>query len=431
MLIKFKVKSWIAICYLHWFRIWSQQVLNVFLDKQGTAEDSHNLIDVSLKFHLMFDYCDSAVSADSRIDLYSDRSLRVTPESGDSKMLFYPLEEKLHLPAILVKEHNLLGRQKEIVGIEDKASLQVRDIGHDSSYTGWIIGCIASTGKPDSIVLEDVPTLCRIHAVFNNESWSCLLPYDKEGTQFLNLVQSFKIPVSAIEYISGQGFIINDIHCIDIMNGGVGNVDHYRNLSYDIKLCVQFDPGLGTPELSPAVHTHTQIDCRGIECIEFTSDAEPTVYSCILGKPYHVIGILLEYVPVSVGVASGKNIAVHRIFSEPEVKGLLAVGGCDIGKSTQTTAPDKLTEHEDQQLSPIGQLPSECSILYLMFGTRLHDSFKFAFWQKVNNLAENVSSCIHENFGNRILRFRPQYNHLKSATGFSILKSHKRYEYRI
>lgn len=64
-------------------------------------------------------------------------------------------------------------------------------------------------------------------------------------------------------------------------------------------------------------------------------------------------------------------------------------------------------------------------VLYLMFDTRLHDSFKFAFWQKVNNLAENVSSCIHENFGNRILRLRPQYNHLKSATMFSALKSLK------
>lgn len=394
----------------------------MLLDKQGTAEDSHDLVDVSLKFHLMFDYCYNTISADSRIDLYSDRSLGVTPESGDSKMLFNPFEEKFHLPAVLVKEHDLLGRQIEIIGIKDKASLQVGDIGDDSSYTGWIIGCVASAGKPDRVVLKDVPILRHILAVLDDKLWSCLLSYYKEGSQFFNPMKSFKIPVSAIEYISGQWFIINDIHCIDIMDSGIGDIYHYRNLGHDVKLCVQFYSGLGASELDPVVHAHAQINSGGIECVEFASDTELTVYSCILGKHYHVIGELLKYMPVSVSIASGKDVAVHRIFSEPEVKGLLAVSGCDISKFTETAASEKLTEHKDQQLSPIRQLPSESSVLYLMFDTRLHDSFKFAFWQKVNNLAENVSSCIHENFGNRILRLRPQYNHLKSATRFSALK---------
>lgn len=422
MLIEFKVKSRIAICYLHWFRIRRQQILNMLLDKQGTSKDSHDLVDVSLKFHLMFDYCYRTISADCRMDLYSDRCLGVTPESGDSKMLFYPFEEKFHLPAVLVKEHNLLGRQIEIIGIKDKASLQVGDIGDDSSYTGWIIGCVASTGKPDGEVLNDVPVLGHILAVLDDKLWLCLLSYYKEGTEFINLTQSFKIPVSAIENISGQWFIINDIHCIDIMNGGVGDIYHYRNLGHNVKLCMQFDSGLGASEPGPVVHTHAQINGGGIESVEFASDTELTVYPCILGKHYHVIGELFEHVPVPVGVASGKDIAVHRIFTKPEVKRLLAVSGCDIGKFTETAASEKLTEHKDQQLSPIRQLPSESSVLYLMFDTRLHDSFKFAFWQKVNNLAENVSSCIHENFGNRILRLRPQYNHLKSATRFSALK---------
>lgn len=422
MLIEFKAKSRIAICYLLWFRIWGQQVLDVLLNKQGTTENSHDLIDVSLKFHLMFDYCDNTISADRRIDLYSDRSLGVTPESGDPKMLFDPFEEKFHLPAVLVEEHNLVGRQIEIIGIKDKASLQIGDIGDDSSYTGWIIGCVSAPGKPNRIVLEDFSVLRHIHTVFNNEFWVRLLPYYKEGSQFINLMQSFKIPVSSIEYISCQWFIINDVHCIDIMNGGIGDVYHYRYLSHNIKLCVQFDSGLGASELGPVIHAHTQINCRGIECIEFASDTEFSVYSCILSKLYHMIGELLEYMPVSMSVASGKDVTVHRIFPEPEMKRLLAVDGCDISKFTKATAPEKLTEHKDQQLSPIRQLPSESSVLYLMFDTRLHDSFKFAFRQKVNDLAENVSSCIHENFGNRILRLRPQYNHLKSATMFSVLK---------
>lgn len=422
MLIKFKVKSRIAICYLHWFRIWSQQVLYVLLDKQGTTEDSHDLVNVSLKFHLMFDYCDNAVSAYSRIDLYSDRSLGVTPESGYPEMLFDPFEEKFHLPPVLVQVDNLFGGQEEIVGIKYKTSLQVRDICHDTSYSGRIIGCVASAGKPDSIVLKYISVLRHVHSVLYNEFWSRLLPYDKEGSQFLNLMQSFKIPVSAIEYVSGQRFIINDIHRIDIMDCSIGNIDHDWDLSHNIKLCVQFDSGFGASEPGPVIHAHAQINGRGIECIEFATDTEFSVYSRILGKHYHVVGELLEYTPVSMGVASGKYIAVHLILSESEMKRLLAVGSGDIGEFTETAASKKLTEHKDQQLSPIRQLPSEGFVLNLMFASRLHDSFKFAFWQKVNNLAENVSSCIHENSGNRILRLRPQYNHLKSATRFPALE---------
>ena len=73
MLIEFKVKSRMAICYLDWLRFRSQQVLDMLLYKQGAAEDSHDLVDVSFKLHLMLDYCDDAVSADGRIDLYFEK----------------------------------------------------------------------------------------------------------------------------------------------------------------------------------------------------------------------------------------------------------------------------------------------------------------------------------------------------------------------
>ncbi len=92
----------------------------MLLDKQGAAEDSHDFVDVSFKFHFMFDYCDNAVSAYSRINLYSDGCLGITPECGDSKVLFDPFEEKLHLPSVLVKEHNLFGRQEEIICVKTK-----------------------------------------------------------------------------------------------------------------------------------------------------------------------------------------------------------------------------------------------------------------------------------------------------------------------
>lgn len=422
MLIEFKVKSRIAICYLSWFRFRSQQVLDMLLYKQGTAEDSHDLVDVSFKFHIMLDYCDDAVGAYSRIDLYSDGSLCVTPECSNPKVLFDPFEEKLHLPSVLVEEYNLFCRQEEVVCVKDKTSLQVGDICHYASYPGWVIGCIAFAGKADSIVLENIPILRYIQTVLYCELRFGFLSYDKEGSKFLDLMKSLQIPVSAVEYISGQRLIINDIHCIDIMNGGIGDVYHNRNLSHNIKLCMQFDAGLGTSELCPAVDTHAKVNCGGIKRVELAADAELPVYPGLLSQHNHMIGELLEHMPITIGIASGENITVYRFLAETEMKGLLAMCRGDIRELTETSTSEQLTEHEHKQLSPIRQLPSEGSVLNHIFGAMPHDSFKFAFWQKVDNLAENVSSCIHEKSGNRVLRLRPQYNHLKSATRFLAVK---------
>lgn len=422
MLIKFKIKSWIAICYLGWLRFRSQQVLDMLLDKQGAAEDSHDLVDISFKFHFMFDYCDDTVSTYSRIDLYSDGCFGVTPECGDPKVLFYPFEEKLHLPSVLVKEYNLFGRQEEIVCVKDKTSLQVGDIRYNTPYPGWVIGSIASTGKPYGIVLKNVSILWHIQTVLNHELRLGFLSYDKEGSKFFNLMKSIQVPVSAVEDITGQWFIFNDIHCIHIMNRGIGDVYHNRNLCHYIKLSVQLNAGLGASELCPVINTHAKVNRRGIECIELAADTEFPVYTGFLSQHNHMVGELFEHMPVSIGIASGENITVYRFFAKAEMKGFPAMCCSDIREFTETSTSEQLPEYKDKQLSPIRQLPSEGSVLNLIFGTMLHDSFKFAFWQKVNNLAENVSSYIHEKSGNQVLRLRPQYNHLKSATRFSDLK---------
>lgn len=415
MLIKFEVKCWIAIFYLDWFRFGIQQVLDMLLYKQGTPEDSHDLVNVSFKFHFMLDYCDNAVSADSRIDLYSDRSLCIAPEGSDPKVLFNPFEEELHLPSVLVKEYNLLGGQEEIICVKDKTSLQVGNIRHYTSNPGRIIGSITLPGKADGIVLENVSALGHIQTVLNHELRLGFLSYDKEGSKSLNLMKSLQIPVSPVEYISGQRLVINEIHSIDIMNRGIGDVYHNRDLSHNVKLGMQFDAGLRASELCPVINTHAKINRGGIKRIELAANTELSVYTGILSKRYHVVGKLLEDMPIPIGITSGENIAVYRFFPKTEMKGLLAMCSGDIREFTETSASKQLTEHENKQLSPIRQLPSESSVLNLIFGALLHDSFKFALWQKVNNLAENVSSCIHEKSGNRILRLRPQYNHLFST----------------
>ncbi len=89
---------------------------------RGAAEDSHDFVDVSFKFHFMFDYCDNAVSAYSRINLYSFwTDVSELPQNVVTlRCCLIAFEEKLHLPSVLVKEHNLFGRQEEIICVKTK-----------------------------------------------------------------------------------------------------------------------------------------------------------------------------------------------------------------------------------------------------------------------------------------------------------------------
>ena len=170
-------------------RFWSQQVLDMLLDKQGAAEDSHDFVDVSFKFHFMFDYCDNAVSAYSRINLYSDGCLGITPECGDSKVLFDPFEEKLHPPSVLVKEHNLFGRQEEIICVKKNFSSGQGIYATIRLIREGVVGCIASTGKPYGIILKNVSILGHVQTILDNELRLSLLSYDKRR---LHVPQSYE-----------------------------------------------------------------------------------------------------------------------------------------------------------------------------------------------------------------------------------------------
>lgn len=140
MLIKFKVKSQLTICYFTRFVLYGEeQVFHIPFYQERTSDYSHNFVNIASDFHFMFNNRNQAISADSYIYLYPYGVLRLSPESSDPKMLFYPLEEQFHLPSVFVKEYNLFGQEDEVVSIECECPIQIRDISYDSSDSIRII----------------------------------------------------------------------------------------------------------------------------------------------------------------------------------------------------------------------------------------------------------------------------------------------------
>lgn len=419
MLIKFEVKSRMAICYFGWLRFGGQQVPDVLLHEQGTSEDSHDLVDVAFKFHLVFNDGDKAISAYGRVDLNSDRVLGIAPEGGYPEMLLNPFEEEFHLPAVLVQEDDLLGREVEVIGVEGKTPVEVGNIGHDSSDAVRIVSCVALSGETHCLIHKDVSALRHVQPVFHGICRLALFPYDEEGADLINLVETVQVPVPPIKDVPRIWLIVNVIHGVYVMYGSIGDVHHDRDLSDDVKLGVQLDSRLGGAELCPVIVAHAKVYSRGVKGIELPSDAELPVNTGTLSESNHVVGELFEHMPVAMGVASGENVAVNCLLAESKVERLLAMGRGDVGEFSQTPTSQELAEHQHEQLPPIGELPAEGSVFHLVLEPGLHDSFKFSFWQKVSNLAENISSCVH---GIRLIGSVPIITNSKVRQGFFDLK---------
>lgn len=396
MLIKQTGKHRLTICYFGFrLREGQEERIKGFFGEQRTPHNTHDIIDASCDFHFMLDYCDCAVGGDSSIYLYANSRLRVSPEGLYLEMLLYPLEEELHLPSVLIKEYDLLSREIEVVGVENERVSQVWNVGDDSPYSVRIIVLITLSDETYSLIHEDIPVLGHIHAILNLILRASLLAYHKEGIHLLNLVKPLQIPVTTVEDVTRSRFIVNDIHCIDIMYGSIRNMNQGWYLSDDIKLSMQFDSGLCAPKLSPIKHTHAEVDGRRVEGIELTSDTELRPDSGFLSQSYHVIGELFEHMPVAVSITSGKYRPIHLVLPKSQVERLTSVGRCDIGEFPKTATAEKLTEHEHEQLSPIRQLPAQCRILYVVLSSCSHNPLEKSLWQKVNDLTEYISSCIH------------------------------------
>lgn len=115
MLIRHKTKHRVAIRHLGLLRFGGKQVPHMLLHEKGAAEDTHDLVVVSLKFHLVFNDCNETVCDYCRIDLYSHSSFSIAPEGSDPKILLYPFEEQLDLPTIFVKGYTKKKRLRRFV----------------------------------------------------------------------------------------------------------------------------------------------------------------------------------------------------------------------------------------------------------------------------------------------------------------------------
>jgi len=392
MLTGFKLQSHLPVILgmLHLCR--QEQIHDEVFCQEGAAQDSHNLINVSIEEIASSNDCDCAVRDYSHINLNPYSIFSISPEGLDSKVSFHPFEERLYGPSIFIKECNVLSLQVEVVRIVSEGSFQIGFIIHNSPDLGWVVFYVSTCCEPNSVISEDViRTFQKVFSVHHLKLWSSFFPYNEERVQHLDTVQPIQIPVATIKNIAGKRLIFYPVHGIHIMNGSFCDIERYWYLGNHVKLCVNLDARLGASESCPLKKGHAEIYRGGIKGIVLPMKFKLPVDSFLLGKLYHVIGEIFKKMIITKLVSLGKCASVYWNLSKTKMIGFLGMCRSNIRQFTKAVAAIQLTEHENEHLVPVGQIPS----LGFIVGFCLNKPFKISFGEKICNLTENVSTIVH------------------------------------
>jgi hypothetical protein len=104
-----------------------------------------------------------------------------------------------------------------------------------------------------------------------------------------------------------------------------------------------------------------------------------------------MIGKLFKDMVITKLIHSGELRSINWCPTKTKVKGFIGVCGSYVSKFTKAITAIQLTEHENQQLVPICQIPSLGFVV-----TFFHDkSFKVSFGKKIGDLTEKIFAAVH------------------------------------
>lgn len=206
----------------------------------------------------MVDYRNEAIGDYGYMDLNLHGIFRRALELLDFQVLFWPLEEQLHQPAILV------------------------EFGH---------------------------TAC--HRVSSS-------PNDKETAHGINPWKTFEIIVVPVKYVVGASFVRDGVHGLHVVHLALRNQQERGNLSFDIKKRMDCDAALCRTELCPLNQFQTEVYSRRVKRIDMSPEPENFLCPFFAGEFNHVVGEIFEDAEIPVFV-SLREIAPGYMTTDAEM----------------------------------------------------------------------------------------------------------------
>ena len=391
MLIKFEVNIELPIIRFFSFPEGLEQILDSVHSERRLAKDAHDFEDWPANFEVVLDDGNEAICDNGNVYLYPNDIFGFSPETFDLKMLLNPLEEQFHLPAIFVKQGDVLCTKEEVVRIVCKGTMQVRCVVDNPSDDAGVLLLILLLREADTLVFEHIVFAFKQGlAIDNLVCGLSLLPDNKEGTTDMNLIESGEVKVASVKHIAGQSLVCEPIHGVDIMDLCVGNPVEYGNLCGDVNLGVDPDARLCASELCPPEHGHTEVDSGGVDGIEPAMKLELLRDTFGLGNGNHVKGKLLKDVMVSKRIGLRQHLSVDGLMPKTEVLGLSSMSNRYICELPEASAAHELTEHQNQQVVPMRHRPALGPVVGLGEYTP-----ELPLREELYYLCKNVCPCMH------------------------------------
>ena len=368
-----------------------EELFNRVFGKQRAAKDAHNLHDWSVELVVVLNDSHEAVCDDGHMYLDAYRILGLAPKGLDFEMLLDPFEKEFDLPSISVQKRDIFGRQVEVVGVVGKCALKFGSVVDNPSDFGRIVALVVLSRESDSLVSDDIVHAFEVvFAIDDFVFGMALLSDDKECSGKIDFEEPGKVKISPVKHIARKRLVCKPVHGVDIMHVGIGDPIEYRDLGDDVDLRMDFDAGLCRAKLSPFEDRHAQVDSRGINCVESPMKFKFFEDALLLGNPHHIEGKLLEDAIVSKRVCFGEHLPVDWQTSKSKEKRFVCMSSGDISKFSQASTTDQLTEHQYQQVVPMGECPPNCSIVVCV-----NQSFEVPLGKKSCDLRKNKVSNIH------------------------------------
>ena len=344
-----------------------------------------------LEFAVVLYDGNQTVCDNRNIDLYPHSILGVTPKGRHAEMLFYPPEEKLHLPSLFIQQGYVTGLDCKVVGQERERSLQFRGIVNDPPERAWVLLFGQIAHKAYLLVKRDiVRAFKQVFAVNDFVVEARLLPDDKERVDQVDPVQPGKVIIPFVKDVERIRLIWDVIHRIHIVYFRFRDMNVGRDLGNNVKQRVDLDTPLGLSEVSPLEQAQAEINGCGVKRIELSTQDELPVKPLALCKVDHIVSKLLEYPVVPVGIGIGNIAKLDVAATKSEMVTLIFDGINDANDFSKAITAGKLPEHHYKEL-----VPARESLHILVSAILLDDSIKYSFWQKFNELTEKVFSAIH------------------------------------
>ena len=340
---------------------------------------------------VVLDNCNEAVCDDGDVNLYPDSIFGITPERLDLEMLLDPFEEKFHLPAVAVKQGNVLACEIEVVGVIGERLPKVGSVVDNSSDFSWVISPVSITCETDCLVKQNIVfSIDGFVSVDNLEFWMPLLADDEKCSTKMYGEKSGEVEISPVKYVHSIGFIPNTVHEFGVMYVGIGDAIEYGYLCGDVNLGVDFDTRLCAAEACPTEDRHTEVNCSGIDSVEASVKFKFLGDSSSLSKRHHIESEFLEDSRLTEHIGFREGVPDNGCRTKSEIERPFSMSSCYICKFPEASAAYELPEHEHKQVVPMGETPSLCSVRVLR-----DNSPELPLWQVHCDLSKDVASCMH------------------------------------